>query len=46
MKVNPDRWQTCITEDLLDTVQSGNDEAAYASLIDGLMAGAKGIETP
>ena len=46
MKVAPNHWQTCITEDLLNTVQSGDDEAAYASLIDRLMSEAVRIETP
>ena len=46
MKVAPNHWQTCITEDLLNTVQSGDDEAAYASLIDGLMSETVRIETP
>ena len=38
LRVAPDDWQACITEELLDTVQQGNSEAAYKLLLDGLMA--------
>ena len=38
LRVAPDDWQTCITDDLLDTVQEGDDESAYEMLLDGLLA--------
>ena len=38
LRVAPDDWQTCITEDLLDTIQRGDGEAAYKTLLDGLLA--------
>ena len=38
LRVAPDDWQACITEELLDTVQQGNNKAAYKMLLDGLMA--------
>ena len=38
LRVAPDDWQACITEELLDTVQQGNSETAYKMLLDGLMA--------
>ena len=36
--VKPDDWQACITERLLDTVQSGDYAAARRALVDGLLA--------
>ena len=38
LRVAPDDWQSCITEDRLDAVQRGDDDAAYKTLLDGLMA--------
>jgi precorrin-2 dehydrogenase/sirohydrochlorin ferrochelatase len=45
LRVHPDHWQTCITEELLDTVQSGDDSGAYGMLIDRLLAAAERTET-
>ena len=45
LQVEPDQWQSCITEELLDTVQAGRDEEAFAQLIDGLLARAVPVET-
>ena len=36
--VNPDDWQACISEALLDTVQAGDYAAARHALVDGLLA--------
>ena len=41
LRVPPDHWQSCITEDLLDTVQSGQAERAYDTLLEGLLAGSE-----
>ena len=41
LRVPPDHWQSCITEDLLNTVQKGDDNGAYELLMDGLLAGAE-----
>ena len=41
LRVPPDHWQKCITEDLLDTVQSGQSERAYDTLLEGLLAGSE-----
>ena len=41
LRVPPDHWQTCITEDLLDTVQSGRYQSAYDTLLEGLLAGSE-----
>ena len=38
LRVSPDHWQACITEDLLDTVQSGHSKRAYNTLLEGLLA--------
>ena len=38
LRVSPDHWQTCITEDLLDTVQSGEPDIAFDTLMEGLLA--------
>ena len=38
LRVSPDHWQACITEDLLDTVQSGHSKRAYDTLLEGLLA--------
>ena len=46
LRVPPDHWQTCITEDLLNTVQNGDEDTAYRMLIDGLLAEAEPIGTP
>lgn len=41
LRVPPDHWQARITEDLLDTVQSGQYESAYNTLLEGLLAGSE-----
>lgn len=41
LRVPPDHWQARITEDLLDTVQSGQYERAYDTLLEGLLAGSE-----
>ena len=46
LRVPPDHWQSCITEELLDTVQKGDEAAAYKTLMDGLLAGAEPISSP
>lgn len=43
LRVAPDHWQSCITEELLDTVQKGDETAAYQLLEEGLLAGAEPI---
>ncbi len=44
LRVAPDHWQSCITEKLLDTVQSGDETAAYQMLEEGLLASAEPID--
>jgi hypothetical protein len=39
VKVDPDHWQTCITEELLDMVQSGKAEEARSTLMSNLLNG-------
>ncbi len=41
LRVSPDHWQACITEELLDMVQSGQYESAYDTLLEGLLAGSE-----
>ena len=43
LRVPPDHWQTCITEELLDMVQAGKTEKAYNTLIEGLLSGSEPI---
>ena len=43
LRVAPDHWQSCITEELLDTVQKGDEAAAYRMLEEGLLAAAEPI---
>ncbi len=43
LRVAPDHWQSCISEELLDTVQSGDETTAYRMLEEGLLAGAEPI---
>ena len=43
LKVSPDHWQDCITEELLDMAQSGPSEAAYDKLIRGLLSKAEPV---
>ena len=43
LRVPPDHWQMCITEELLDTVQAGKTEKAYNTLIEGLVTGSEPI---
>ena len=46
LRVAPDHWQSCITEELLDLVQSGDETTAYKMLIDGLLAESEPIGPP
>ena len=46
LRVPPDHWQSCITEELLDMVQRGDEKSAYRMLIDGLLAGSAPIGAP
>jgi len=39
-RVEPDHWQTCITESLLDMVQAGDTERAKETLMAQLLQGA------
>ena len=41
--VHPDHWQACITEDLLDMVQAGNNEEAAETLMSRLLDGATAV---
>ncbi len=41
LRVSPDHWQTCITEELLDTVQAGQPDSAYNTLLEGLLTGSE-----
>ncbi len=42
-RVAPDYWQMCITEELLNTVQAGQSERAYNTLMAGLLENAEPI---
>jgi hypothetical protein len=44
--VEPDHWQTLITEELLNMVQAGNTQEARRTLMDGLLAGATPVTAP
>ena len=46
LRVPPDHWQRCISEELLDIVQSGDEAAAYQLLEEGLLAGAEPVTPP
>ena len=46
VKVEPDHWQTQITEALLDLVQAGETREARRVLMDGLLAGATPVTAP
>ena len=39
VKVAPDHWQTCITEELLDMVQAGRNDVAKRTLMSDLLNG-------
>lgn len=39
IKVTPDHWQTCITEELLDMAQAGRDDEARRTLMSDLLNG-------
>mgnify|MGYP002020853095 CR=1 FL=1 len=39
IKVTPDHWQTCITEELLDMIQAGRDDEAKRTLMSDLLNG-------
>ena len=43
LKVSPDHWQDCITEELLDMAQSGPTQEAYDKLMCGLLSKAEPI---
>ena len=43
LKVSPDHWQDCITEELLDMAQSGPTQEAYDKLVCGLMSKAEPV---
>ena len=43
LKVSPDHWQDCITEELLDMAQSGPTREAYDKLMCGLMSKAEPV---
>ena len=46
LRVAPDHWQSCITEEFLDTVQNGDEATAYQMLEDGLLSGAEPMSSP
>ena len=39
VKIEADHWQTCITDDLLDMVQSGREDEAKTTLMSSLLKG-------
>ena len=41
LRASPDHWQACITEELLDTVQAGESDRAYRTLLAGLLTGSE-----
>ena len=41
LRVPPDHWQARITEELLDTVQAGESDRAYSTLLEGLLTGSE-----
>ena len=43
LTVSPDHWQECITEELLDMVQSGPIQEAYDKLMSGLLSKAEPV---
>lgn len=43
LRVPPDHWQACITEELLGTVQAGQSDEAFDLLMEGLLAGSEPI---
>ena len=43
LKVSPDHWQDCITEELLDMAQSGPMREAYDKLMSGLLSKAEPV---
>ncbi len=43
LRVPPDHWQMCITEELLDTVQDGQTDKAYRTLIEDLLTGSESL---
>ena len=40
VRLNPDHWQACLTDDLIDLVRAGRAREASECLIANLMAGA------
>ena len=43
LKVSPDHWQDCITEDLLELAQSGPPNVAHDKLMSGLLSKAEPV---
>ena len=41
IKLNPDHWQVCLTDELVDLVQSGDDSEAMETLMACLLTGAE-----
>lgn len=44
LRVSPDHWQTCITEELLDMAQSDREDEARERLLSGLLSAAEPME--
>ena len=44
LRVSPDHWQTCITEELLDMAQSDRKDEARERLLSGLLSAAEPME--
>lgn len=46
IRLDPDHWQTCITDELVDLVQAGKPEEASRVLMSCLMAGVEDSQAP
>ena len=44
LRVSPDHWQTCITDELLYMAQSGREDEAREKLLSGLLSAAEPLE--
>ena len=44
LRVSPDHWQTCITDELLYMAQSGREDEARERLLSGLLSAAEPLE--
>ena len=44
LRVSPDHWQTCITDELLYMAQSGREDEARENLLSGLLSAAEPLE--